>query len=108
MPIATSDSSTLYENIPHNKLKYVMKELINFCFKGGEKQLNPVTKFRATHTDNKNNHKITFDKASLKLAINFLLDNCFLILVVYPFDKSLLFPWVPTQHLLWQIYLCII
>ena len=24
-----------YKNIPHNKLKNIMRELINFCFKGG-------------------------------------------------------------------------
>ena len=54
-----------------------MRELINFYFKGGEKEFIVVAKFSATWTDNRNKFKITFDKASLKLAITFLLDNCF-------------------------------
>ena len=54
-----------------------MRELINFCFKGGEKHFIAVAKFRATWTDNKNKFKITFDKVSLKLSINFFLSNCF-------------------------------
>ena len=29
------DFSTLYKNIPHQKLKSVTGELINFCFNGG-------------------------------------------------------------------------
>ena len=75
--IATFDFFTLYTNIPHNILKNVMRELINFYFKGGEKEFIVVAKFGATWTDNRNKFKITFDKASLKLAITFLLDNCF-------------------------------
>ena len=35
-----------------------MRELINFCFKAGEKQFIAVTKFGATWTDNKNKFKI--------------------------------------------------
>ena len=54
-----------------------MRELINFCFKGGEKQFIAAAKFRATWTDNKSKFKITFDKVSLKLSINFFLSNCF-------------------------------
>ena len=55
----------------HNKLKKVMR-------KGGEKQFITVTKFGATWTDNKSKLNDILDKASLKLAIDFLLDNCFL------------------------------
>ena len=32
-----------------------MRELIDNCFKGGEKQFTAVTKFGATWTDNKKN-----------------------------------------------------
>ena len=52
-----------------------MRQLI----KGDEKQFIVVTKFGAKWTDNKLKFKITFDKASLKLTINFLLDNCFFV-----------------------------
>ena len=39
MLTATYDFSTLRTNIPHNKLKDLMKELINFYFKGGKNSL---------------------------------------------------------------------
>ena len=40
--------------------------------KAGGEQFIVGTKFDATRTDGKNKFKITFEKASLKLAINFL------------------------------------
>ena len=67
----------MYTNIPHNKLTNVMRELINSCFKVGEKWFIVVTKFGATWTGDKNKYKKAFDKASLELDINFSLDNCF-------------------------------
>ena len=66
-----------FTNIPRNKLKNMMRELINFCFKGGGKQVIAVKKIGATGADNKNKFNITFDKGFLKLAIDFLFDNCF-------------------------------
>ena len=59
---------TLYTNVPHNKLKIVKRELMNFCFQVGDKQFVTVTKFVATWTDHKSNIK----------AIKFLLGICFL------------------------------
>ena len=55
----------------------MIRELINFPFKGGGKEFIPINKFRARLTDNQKKFKITSDKSSLKLAINFLLNNCF-------------------------------
>ena len=52
-----------------------MREQTDFCFKGEEKQLIAAVKFGATWTDNKNKFKKTFDKASSKLAISFVLYN---------------------------------
>ena len=75
--ITTYDLSTLYPIIQHNKLKNVIRELIHFCFIGGEKQFIAVIKFGAIQTDDKNRFKTKFVKATLKLAINFLLDNFF-------------------------------
>ena len=54
-----------------------MRELISFCFKGGQKQFTVVTKFGSTWTDDKDKFKTIFDKAFLKLAIKFLFDNWF-------------------------------
>ena len=65
-----------------------MRELINLRFKGGEKQFTVVTKSVATWADDKNKFKAKFDKDSLKLAINFLLDNFFSIFIICHFDKS--------------------
>ena len=73
--ITNSDFSTLYKNIPRNKLKNMMWEPISVCVNGGEKKFIDVTKFDATLIDDK--FKTAFDKASLKLAINFLLGYCF-------------------------------
>ena len=36
--ISTFDSSTLYTNIQHHKLKSVIGELVSFCFNGGDKK----------------------------------------------------------------------
>ena len=77
LPITTYDCPTFYRNIPHNKLKNVMRELTNFPFKGDEKQFLAVTKFCSAWTGNKTEAKITLDKASLKLDITFVLNNCF-------------------------------
>ena len=46
--IITDDFLTLYTGITHGKLKIMMRELINFCFKGEKKQFVAVTKFGAT------------------------------------------------------------
>ena len=77
LSIAAYNFSILFTNIPHNKLKNLMRELIDFCFKGREKHFISVMKFGATWTVIENKLEITFDKAPLKLAINLLLDNFF-------------------------------
>ena len=74
---ATSDFLYLYTNFSHNKIKNVMTERINFIFKRGGTQFIVVKKICTTYIDDKNKFKITFDKASLKLAIDFLLHNGF-------------------------------
>ena len=76
LSIATYEFSTHYMNIPHNKLKYMIRELIHYLFRGGEKQFTVVITFGATWAGNKNGFKISFDKDSLKRAVNFVLDNC--------------------------------
>ena len=53
LSIATYKFSTLYTNILQSKLKSVMRELINFCFKSGRKQFIPVRKFGAAGTEKK-------------------------------------------------------
>ena len=45
--ISMFNFSILYANIPHDKLKSVMRELINFCFDGGEKEFIGITRYDA-------------------------------------------------------------
>ena len=81
----------------------MMRKLINFCFEG-EGKIVIVTKFGAASTGDKNKFQTSFDKASSKLAINFLLDNCFVLFFnfgSFPFIKSLTFPWILIQCLSW-------
>ena len=46
----TFDLCTLYPIIPHDKLKLVMAELINFCFYGGNKEFIGITRYGAIWT----------------------------------------------------------
>ena len=75
--ITTFDFSTLYTSIPHDKLKNAMREIINFGFRNEDKFYIGITKYGAKWITDKKKCNIVFDKASLKLAINFLLDQCF-------------------------------
>ena len=75
--VSTFDFPTLHTNLKHDKLRNVLLELINFCFKGGLGNYIAVTKFGTRWVDDKKNYKIVFDKTKLKLAINYLLDNCY-------------------------------
>lgn len=44
--------STLYENVPHHKLKSVMVELIKFCFSGGVKEFIGIAQYGVIWTNN--------------------------------------------------------
>lgn len=65
LSIATYDFSALCTNIPENNWKTMWEELINFCFKYGDKQFIAATKFGAKWTGDKNKFRTIFDKASL-------------------------------------------
>ena len=69
------DFSSPYRNIPHHKLKSMMGELINFCFNGGDKVLNGITKPDASWTNDQQKYNLSFNETPFKLAINCLLDN---------------------------------
>ena len=72
---STYDFSNLYTNIPHDKLKYAMKQNIDFYFKDMQDKYIVITKYDATWVNNTNKYNISLD---LKLAINFLLNQRFL------------------------------
>ena len=75
--ISTFDFSTLYTKIPHDKLIFVMNELVDFCFKGGSKQYIAVKSRRAFWVDTIHQHKIVFTKDKIKKALAYLMSNCY-------------------------------
>ena len=74
--MSTFDFSTLYTKIPHLKLISVLNELIDFCFQGGTNNLVAVTKSGAKWVSNCSKHILTFDKAKIKGAVKYLMENC--------------------------------
>ena len=75
--INTFDFSTLYTKIPHDKLIYVMNELVDFCFRGGDKQYIAVNFGRAFWVDTLHQHQIVFTKQKVKDALEYLMSNCY-------------------------------
>ena len=73
--------SLLYMQIfkPH-KLKSLMLELIIFCFYGGDKEFIVIIENGATCNNDQRKYRLSFNKTSLNVAINYLLDNCSLTL----------------------------
>ena len=54
-----------------------MNSLIDFCFEGGISQYIAVTRHGARWVDGVDRCKTWFDKKSLKLAVKYLLENCY-------------------------------
>ena len=75
--ISTFDFSTLYTKIPHDKLLFVLNDLIDFCFQGGTNNHVAVTKFGAKWVTNPSKYTLTFDKTKMKNAVKYLMDNCY-------------------------------
>ena len=78
--ISTFDFSTLYTNIPHNKLINVLNQLIDFCFKGWEDKYIAVTKFGAKWISDVCKYDLVFSKEKIKEALKFLMNSCFFTL----------------------------
>ena len=70
--ISTFDFSTMYTKIPHNKLKSVMDEIVNFCFRGCD---------GCCHwdcVDGDTSYKFpSYSQEQVISAINYLVDNSF-------------------------------
>ena len=75
--IYTFDFSTLYTKIPHGKLLFVLNSLVDFCFKGGTSEHIAVTSNGARWVSNPDSYNFVFDKTRIKLAIRYLMSNCF-------------------------------
>ena len=79
--ISTYDFSTLYTKIPHDKLKQVMNELTDFCFKGcpDSKLIVNMKSIEAYWRKSHSKDEIPFGKQLVKDCIAYLLDNCYFI-----------------------------
>ena len=55
----------------------MLGELTNFCFNGGDKKFIAITRSCAIWPNSQEKHKLLFDKSSLKLATNDLLQNSY-------------------------------
>ena len=75
--ISCFDFSTLYTNIPHDKLIKVMRELIEFCFKGGNKRIIKVDRYGASWVTEEKSSSVYFSKNRLKDAVRYLLNHCY-------------------------------
>ena len=70
-------SQPLYKNILQDKLKLTIKEVIDVYFKDRQGKYIVITKHGATWENNTDKHKFSTDKKSLRLAISYLLGQCF-------------------------------
>jgi len=75
--IATYDFSSLYTNIPHEKLLSVLEDIVDFGFKGGSNKYISVTKNGANFVKNQRNTQHIYTNASVKEAIKFIMNNCY-------------------------------
>ena len=74
--ISCFDFSTLYTNIPHNKLLDKLNDLVEFAFKGGNRN-NICFNSNGTAYWGRKAKKKCFTKHSLKVALNHLISNCY-------------------------------
>ena len=59
------------------RLKSVMEELMLFCCYGGDNDSSGITRYSTIWSSNQQEHRLTFNKRSLRSAITYLLGNCY-------------------------------
>lgn len=74
--ISCFDFSTLYTNIPHDKLLEKLNNLVDFAFKGGNRN-NICFNFNGSAYWGRKAKKKCFTKHSLKVALDHLISNCY-------------------------------
>lgn len=83
----------LFNNLCQYKpQQFLLRELIDFCFKGVSRNYIAITKSEARQVDDKKSYMILFDKGTLKLTINYLLDNCYFTVGNSTFRKIIRIP----------------
>jgi hypothetical protein len=74
--ISCYDFSTLYTNIPHHTLLERLNNLVDFAFKGGDKNIISFNYNGSAYWGRKVKNKC-FSKQSLKTALAHLIQNCY-------------------------------
>ena len=95
--VSTFNFSTPYTNIQHHEMKSVMEEFANFCFNDGDKKSIGIIKHGVIWSNSQEKYRLFFIKRSLKLAINYLIENshftlgkmCFRQLIRIPMESDL-------------------
>ena len=75
--IATYDFSTLYTNIPHNKLKERMTQVISDAYEGDGRKYISVYTSGASFVNNPESTTKAYTKEQLTEMVNYLIDNCY-------------------------------
>ena len=102
--ISTYDFSTLYTNIPHNKLIEVLSEIVLTSFNTDTRKVLSVGKKRAYWVKGFSTSRFHFSAEDIIACMEFLIGNAYFRVGNSIFrQKKLVFPWVPTQHLSLQI-----
>ena len=75
--ISTFDFSTLYTNLPHDKLIKELTDVIDFAFDGGNSKYINITHHGRAVWGKKAKHSVSFSRHSLKRAVKHLIQNCY-------------------------------
>ena len=75
--IATYDFSTLYTNIPHDKLKERMAKVISDAYEGDGRKYISVYTSGASFVNNPKSTTKAYTKEQLIDMVNYLIDNCY-------------------------------
>ena len=74
--VSTYDFSTLYTNIPHDKLIKTLSSVIDFAFKGRTQGKISITSYGIANWCNSSKYFV-FDIKSLKKAVEYVINNCY-------------------------------
>ena len=91
--ISTFDFSTLYTKIPHDKLIYVLNQVIDFAFTGGTRNRICVASGIANWVKGNSRMKGNFyTLTKIKDAVMFLLSNCYFVVGLQIFRQRIGIP----------------
>ena len=74
--VTTYDFSTLYTNIPHDKLIRTINSVIDFAFKGRTQEKISINSYGIANWCNSSKYFV-FDIKSLKKAVEYVIKNCY-------------------------------